>query len=709
MTWNEPQAQDSIPSRPSGGHSTVPVPFAWETEPRQVSGDARTQPSAEPTVLRKPTKGGMERRGRLLGLMRAHRVLSVTLLACILLLALAGVVGAVQTYDQYSTARAEAVDGIKHLKQVQSLMKPLAKQPAIPDPALLASVKRELTLAEADFADARGILGGWSFSLAGHMPIASGTVSSGVNLIVAADEASLGGLALVNAVETAQPLLHAGFLASETKPATPVLTEAMLSQITDNFETAVGHFDSAVALVQTVDLTVIPTSLVSDSTRASLSDLLTQWPTMRGQLQNVQSWLGAAPALLGVTGPQRYLVELLDRGEIRSTGGFIGSYGVLTIQSGQIQPFTLSDVFALDLPYVHRVGQLPAPSKYAWWPFPGYGLRDSNLSFDFPTSAKYGMQMLKTEGGPDVQGVLAITIPIIQRIINVIGPVALPQYGVTVTADNLEPLIRLYTETKAANAGSDLPPSDQLTTLHERFTALLGRAFMDKLHRASTKQLSAIAQILLSSLPTKDLQIYLSDPSAEGLLAARGLDSSIYRGPQDGITIVDSNTTGNKANLFTTVNYTDAVTIASAGTATHHLTITYNFNSASLPSMTHYLYGRSNYHTYLRVYTSSDAKLLSHDGFNGGMVQLNVSDEPDRQMWGGYVVVQDGTPYSLHFTWTEAHAATKDSAGIWHYHLVFQHQAESRQHLVLTVTLPGADKPALSFHGNLDRDRAFVV
>ena len=56
------------------------------------------------------------------------------------------------------------------------------------------------------------------------------------------------------------------------------------------------------------------------------------------------------------------------------------------------------------------------------------------------------MQMLKTEGGPDVQGVFAITIPIIQRTIKVIGSVPLPQYGVTVTADDLEPLIRLYTE-----------------------------------------------------------------------------------------------------------------------------------------------------------------------------------------------------------------------------------------------------------------------
>src|SRR5690242_18683479 len=135
MTWNEPQARDNLSSRPFGasapesptqldraGGPTTPVPFAWETEPTLTSGDARTLPGYKTTVLQNPTKRGTKRHGRLLRLMRAHRVLSVTLLATILLLALAGVVGAFQTYDQYSTARAEAVDGIKHLKQVQSLL-----------------------------------------------------------------------------------------------------------------------------------------------------------------------------------------------------------------------------------------------------------------------------------------------------------------------------------------------------------------------------------------------------------------------------------------------------------------------------------------------------------------------------------------------------------------------------------------------------------
>lgn len=645
----------------------------------------------------------------MLELMRAHRAVSIVLVASILAIALTGVVSAVQMYGQYSTARAQSVSGMNHIKRVQSILKPLTKQIAIPDPAVLKSVDTELTLAEADFAHARSNLGGWGFSMAGHVPLVGGTVSSGTALIVAAHEASQGGLALVHGLETLQPWLQAGFLASETKAGTPTLTAPMLNQVTQDFETATSHFNTAVAIVQTADLSKIPTNLVSAAQRDNLRQLLTQWPKVQAQLQTVRSWLTLAPSLLGVKAPQKFLVEIMDRGETRSTGGFIGSYGILTMQGGQIQPFTLSDVFGLDIPYIQRVGAQPPPAKYSWWPFSGYALRDSNLSFDFPTSAQYGVQLLKTEGGPDVQGVVALTIPVIERAIKVVGAVPLPEYNVTVTPENLEPLIRYYTETKAANEGSDLPPADQLTTLHERFTALLGRAFMAKLHKANSKQLGAIAQILLASLPTKELQVYLSDPAAEALLKAQGVDSSLYRGPQDGVTIVDSNTTGNKANLFTTAKYTDSVAIDANGTATHHLTITYNFSSATVPSMTHYLYNRWYYRTYLRVYTSSNAKSVSYDGFNGGQEQVNVSDESGRKMWGGTVYVQDGVPYSLHFTWTEANAATKDKAGHWHYSLTFQHQADSRQHLTLTVAFPGMSKPALSFDGDLDRDRVFSV
>jgi hypothetical protein len=430
---------------------------------------------------------------------------------------------------------------------------------------------------------------------------------------------------------------------------------------------------------------------------------------MQTTLGSVDAWLKLAPTLLGVDGPIRLLVELQDGGELRSTGGFIGSYGILTVVSGRILPFTLNDIYALDQPYEQRAGWPSAPAKYSWWPFPGYGLRDSNLSFDFPTSAQYGMKLLKTEGGPNVQGVVALTLPVIQRTLTIIGSVPLPEYGVTVTAENLESLLRYYTETNADRAGSDLPSSEQLTTIHERFTALIGQALMAKLQKAKSQQLLAITQMLFSSIGTRDLQLYLTNPQAEEQLRTEDLASGIVRGPQDGVTVVDSNIGGNKANLFTKVNYADAITIDKSGTTIHRLTITYHFNSASDESMIHYLYGRMYYLTYLRIYVAPNAKLLSDNGLSGSHIEINVSDEPGRQMWGGYVNVQDGVPYVLHLTWSVANAATLDSNGVWHYQLIFQHQAESHQGLTLSITLPGSNKPALSFRGSLLRDTLFVL
>ena len=49
----------------------------------------------------------------------------------------------------------------------------------------------------------------------------------------------------------------------------------------------------------------------------------------------VDGWLHVAPGLLGLHGPTRLLVELMDQGETRATGGYIGDYGILTIENAK--------------------------------------------------------------------------------------------------------------------------------------------------------------------------------------------------------------------------------------------------------------------------------------------------------------------------------------------------------------------------------------
>jgi hypothetical protein len=627
----------------------------------------------------------------------ALRTIAVVALAGLLAIAVSAVVGA---YQQYSQVRAAASDGALHLKRLQTLLEPNLKRHSIPDAATIQSAQRELTAAERDFALVRGDLGQGAFAVASGVSMAGGTLGAVTALATTADEACLAGLDLTSAALVIEPHLHADlFSASSSAPA---FTANEMARVTADYEDAVRHLTVAVRNAQHADLSALPGGTLTSQQIAEIHQALAAWPRIAPQLEMVDGWLRVAPGLLGLRGPTSLLVELMDQGETRATGGYIGDYGILTIENARMQPFALNDVFTLDTPYIRKTKGSAPPAAYSWWPFRGFGLRDSNLSPDFPTSAQLSLRQLMLEGGPDAQGVVAVTAPVIAKTLEVIGPIEVPEYHETVTAQNMEALVRLYTESAAARASSK----------HEQFLLLMGRAFMNKLHGLSTAQLVTIAQNMVASLRVKDLQVYLTDPLAEALLSRLGFDGTLAHGPGDALSIVDDDLSGNKSNLFTALAYEDVVALDTQGTATHNLTITYKFDSSTHPELLRYLYGRRVYRTYLRIYTSPDAKLSTLDGFSERLQRfqrINKSDEPGRQMWGGYVYVQDGVFYTLHFTWSTPHVAIRDASGRWHYALTIQRQSGVNEYLDLQLTAPDATTPTLRYSGGLDQDRVFSL
>jgi hypothetical protein len=625
-------------------------------------------------------------------------VIAAIALAGMLALSVSAIVG---IYQQYREASAAAEDGAYHLKRLQALLEPELKHPRIPDTATISATQRELAAAEHDFALTRNDLGQGAFSAASDTGIARGSLATVEALATAADEACLAGLDLTGAALVIEPHLHADLFASGSSSA-PAFTANEMARVTADYEDAVRRLTVAVNNAQRADLSALPGGTLTSQQIAEIHQALAAWPRIAPQLEIVDGWLHVAPGLLGLHGPTRLLVELMDQGETRATGGYIGDYGILTIENARMQPFALNDVFTLDTPYIRKTGVSLPPAAYSWWPFRGFGLRDSNLSPDFPTSAQLSLHQLALEGEPDAQGVVAVTAPVIADILNVVGPIEVPEYQEVVTAQNMEALVRRYTESAAARASSN----------HEEFLLLMGRAFMNKLHGLQATQLVKIAQNMLASLRVKDLQVYLTDPHAEALLARLGFDGTLAHGPGDALSIVDDDLSGNKSNLFTALAYKDVVTLNTQGAATHNLTITYKFDSSTHPELLRYLYGRRVYRTYLRIYTPPDAKLSALDGFSERLQQfqqINKSDEPGRQMWGGYVYVRDGVFYTLHFSWSTPQVATRDASGQWHYALTLQRQSGVNEYLDLQVSAPDATTPALSYAGALDQDRVFSL
>jgi Protein of unknown function (DUF4012) len=156
-------------------------------------------------------------------------------------------------------------------------------------------------------------------------------------------------------------------------------------------------------------------------------------------LRSSSRWLIAAPLVLGVHGPSRYLVLLQNPAELRATGGFIGAADFVTVRNGSIESrFTQSA-----LP--HEIDSVSTPLPEALYTAEGpWIFRDSNWSPDFPLSARLARWFFGEDTSRWADGVIAVDDPAIGPILRATGPVYLPTYHQWVGGNNVARLAQHY-------------------------------------------------------------------------------------------------------------------------------------------------------------------------------------------------------------------------------------------------------------------------
>ncbi len=450
------------------------------------------------------------------------------------------------------------------------------------------------------------------------------------------------------------------------------LTQADLSEIGRNLHSvqlAVDAVSAHLDQLQPADLQVDP------RIGKLLARLRTALPDIRAGLSAVEQFMGVAPAVLGIGTPAKYLVEVLDSTELRPGGGFMGNYGIATLSGGRLISAHLTDVYLLDMPFIYSGKRIPFPPQYQWFPFAHWkwGLRDSNLDADFPTVARYGEQYYRLEGGDGpLQGVIAITPASMQQALEITGPIRIPEFGEVVTAQNLIDLIHYH-----LLAGN---PSLGKYYQGKYYTELLTEHILARIHQLPASVLSEFWQLLLDSLHSKDIQIYLNADKAEQILAQYHLDDSIQRPAGevgDSLMVVDANFAINKASSLIVNSLNDQVVINERGDALHQTTLTYTWTAKGN------VYGSSLYRDYVRVYAPSSSVLLKQAGWE----PQGTSSAFGSEVWAGWFELPYGQTRSISLTWMVPHAAKNDANG-WHYHALIQRQAGAMRMLHLQITLP---------------------
>lgn len=573
-----------------------------------------------------------------------------------------------KTYNaQYHNDLAQAQAGIKHLQTALSLMQGLSKNPL--DAPTVTQAQQEFAGASAVFTrlntDLQSLPG-----IGTLIPVYGTRLSAALHLVPLAVEVSQAGMVGCAALNLIIDRFHNPLSAGSG------LTMADLAAITKDLHQLAAIFNQATAQVNALQ----PSDLQLDPRVGKAVAAFHKYlPSLQTSLGEVDQLLPVLPALLGIGTPANYLLEILDSTELRPAGGFIGNYGFATLSGGRLSAAHITDVYLLDDPFIAAGHTIPYPAVYKWFDIGprSWSFHDSNLDADFPTSARNAEQNYTLEGGSvPIQGVIAITPALIEQAIAVTGPISVPEYHETVTAQNLIDRIHYY-ELGPGRQGDNVPSPDGHSSINKRFTELLGEHFLARVHQLPSSALPKLFQVLINSLHSKDLQLYLNSAVAENLLQHLRLDAAIQSPAGDGLFVVDANVGVNKANQFITSTMDDQVVIDDTGNAVHHTTIIYAWKNNGP------IYGSPLYRDYVRIYVPPGSALQAQQGWQS----RGTSEAFGREIWAGFFTLSYGQTRTITLTWTEKSVARKDAAG-WHYQYLIQRQAGAVRNLNVQVMLP---------------------
>ncbi len=499
--------------------------------------------------------------------------------------------------------------------------------PATPaSTANLQQAVSDLRAAQADFSALRAKLNNpdWILDTVGTLPGTKTRLSTVKALADVGYDLTAMGLEVAAAV---QPVLHraaGGALSVQSD----LVTQADVDALQRALDHADGYLSDIESRLPVIDLTTMPLSAAQAATFAAAIE---QLPKIHDAVRQVSPWVKALGWAMGVGGTRRYLVQTLDKAELRPSGGFTGEFGLLSITNGKLDPFTFQFADHLDYNYFAGCGCYGRPpDQYSWWPVCCWGLRDSNLSADFPTTAKINMDLLKKEGerggndvfknasGGDVDGVVQFTTTAIAHSLRVIGPITVPVFNETVTADNLEDRLYYYQDTDAGIAKQrQLFPADAYLAEENRkhFLQSVTQVLQDKVKHLPSSELAPLAQQIFEDMKSKDLQVYVTNSQIEDqLLKLRAGGAVDTRSGIDGYLLVQANVSYDKDSPYVIITQHDDVTLDDKGGAKHILTITL-YHDPNDPIYSQY----KTYRDYVRIYVPPQARLIRGIGFDTGL------------------------------------------------------------------------------------------
>jgi hypothetical protein len=227
--------------------------------------------------------------------------------------------------------------------------------------------------------------------------------------------------------------------------------------------------------------------------------------------------------------------------------------------------------------------------------------QDANWFPDFPAAAEKIRWFWSASGQPTVDGVVAVNLRVLERLLAMTGPVELPEYDKIITAENVWMEMQKVVELEY----------DREENKPKKIIGDLMAVLLDRLKASDADQWLKLLTLGTDSLETKDIQIWLANQEEEALVERFGWNGYFKETPGDTLAVIGANIAGQKSDRMIRETVEHVAEIQSDGSVidTVHVTRTHTGTKGDLFS------GVNNV-TYLRVYVPQGSELLSAEGFS---------------------------------------------------------------------------------------------
>ena len=366
--------------------------------------------------------------------------------------------------------------------------------------------------------------------------------------------------------------------------------------------------------LETVDPRRYPASFKGQPIRSLLADAKQMMNTVEESMPDVKELLSVLPGVMGDPTRKTYLILFQNDKELRSTGGFLTAYALMTIEGGKIVDVQSDDMYKLDDLIAEKVPPTPVLAQYL--KVEESFIRDSNLSPDFYENCqKFEWFLTKASSFPKIDGIIGIDTYLVRDILEVLGPVKLAGYEEEFSSNNVVYQLELYANLLG-----------QYIVGRKDLLGVLMDAMMDKAFNAPREQWKPLFETGLKLAGEKHVLFYLHDQRAQVLAEKYNYAGRLQEFEGDYLHINDTNFAGAKANLYIQETVTQDYKVAKDGTVVK--TVTVNLDNPEPNDG--WLNG--TYYDWMRIYVPKGSKLLDSSSWR----EVRVSEDLGKTVFETY-------------------------------------------------------------------------